>query len=293
MYDKFFGNYLLNKGILPKEALRKALKKQQNARVKMGMLAMKQGLITGSQVEEISLLQRKTDRRFGEIAVDKGYMSGAQVEDLLKVQSEESNLLLGQAAVDLGYITYEQLEKELTLFEQECGLNKVQIAALQDGDIDSIVRQLLDFKDAARSDIYYDYVALFLKNMIRFLDQQPWLALDPLHGEAEMVMVSQSLVQDKPLLTAMFLSVDCLNEVASSFAKIDNIKGDRELAEASVAEFLNLHNGIFSVNMSNKGEKFDTKPPEVTWGKRLKETGDYKITIQTGLGKITLMLSNN
>jgi hypothetical protein len=292
VYDKFFGNYLLNKGILSKEALQKSLKKQQNARVKMGMLAMKQGLITGSQVEEISLLQRKTDKKFGEIAVDKGYMSGAQVEALLKVQSEESNLLLGQAVVDLGYITYEQLEKELKLFEQECGLNKVQLAALQNGDIDSIVRQLLDFTDVYRPDIYQDYVVLFLKNMVRFLDQQPWLGMESLHEEAEMVMVSQYLAQDKPLFTAMFMSGECLNEVASSFAKID-IKGDRELAEASVAEFLNLHNGIFSVNMSNKGEKFDTKPPEVIWGKKLTDMGNYKISIQTGLGKITLMLGNN
>lgn len=50
MYDKLFGNYLLNKGTLSNDALQKILKEQQNVRVKIGTLAIQKGLMTGSQI---------------------------------------------------------------------------------------------------------------------------------------------------------------------------------------------------------------------------------------------------
>lgn len=290
MYDKLFGNYLLNKGTLSNETLQKILREQQNVRVRIGTLAITKGLMTGSQVEEVTSLQRQFDKRFGEIAIEKDYLSENQVDMLLKVQSEESNLQIGQAAVDFGYITYDQLEKQLTLFEEECGLNNDQLAALKDGDIDTIVRQLLPFIADPQDEILCQYTILFIKNIMRFLYLQPWLSLEGMQKNDDTVIIRQYLNNEKSLLSAMVMSESCMNKVAATFAKIEIID-DSELVEASVTEFLNLHNGIFSVNMSNKGKKYDLIPPEVIRNKSNISLEGHEINIQTVLGEITLILA--
>lgn len=290
MYDKFFGSFLLNKGVFTATDLKTLLMEQQNIRVKMGMLAMKQGYMNGSQVEEVCHVQKTTDKRFGEIAVEKGYLSGEQVEELLQSQSSESNLQLGQAAVDLGMLNYRQLESELAEFEKTSGLSSIQLDALQDGSPDKVVRELLDFGDTPEAAMYAEYVSLLLRNIVRSLDQQPWLALNSVDDEGEKVVVVQKLLHSKGLLTVLRMTPDSFMEAATRFAKMD-LGGDMSLAEASVTEFLNQHNGIFAVNMSDQGKTVKLEPPQVLRGKEAESvTGGLDVYIDMGLGRLTVML---
>lgn len=291
MYDKLFGSYLLNKGVLSAEALREILDEQQSIRVKIGVLAIRHGLMSGSQVEEVTQLQRTMDKRFGEIAVGKGYLTEEQVETLLAAQGGEVNLKVGQAAIDKGYLNYEQLDSELSLFEKESGLSQVQLLALRDGDPDRIVRELLDFSHLAAADLYYDYVSLFLRSAVRFLDRQPWLSLslDDGMSAADLVTVTQRMQNGADLLTGFITDNDGLFSIAGAFAKME-MGGDRELAEASVGEFLNLHNGIFTVNMSDRGIKLDLQPPLVEAGLPYDGGDAVTVTVHLGDGQISLLL---
>lgn len=292
MYDKFFGSYLLNKNILTNESLREILEHMQTVRIKVGTLAMKEGLMNGTQVEEVFQLQKVQDKKFGEIAVEKGYLTNDQVERLLEHQSEESNLQLGQAAIDLGYLNYEQLDEELKNFENESGLSKIQLKVLEEGDTDKIIREFIDFKDSPHSQMYYDYVALLLRNVIRFLDQQPWIDVNKKKEElAQNITVYQYLENYSRIFTGISISQDEIIEMAEKFGKM-SMKDDMEMAQSAITEFLNLHNGIFTVNMSDQGREYEMSPPAITKEGTIDEmNAGHQIGVNTAIGKIHLILA--
>ncbi len=291
MYDKFFGSFLLNKKTFTQDELKNILKHMQDTRIKIGTIAMKEKLMTGTQVEEVFQLQKKTDKRFGEIAVGKGYLEESQIEKLLEFQSEQSNLQLGQAAVDLGYLNYEQLDNELISFENESGLSAIQLKTLEKGDTDEIIRTFINFEGSANSQIYYDYVSLFLRNVVRFLDQQPWIELKCADNIDDIITAYQYIQNDEKVFTAIGLLPDYIYDVAEKFAGIP-VKGDMELAESSIMELLNLHNGIFTVNMSDQGVTISMNSPGFTTESDKVEDikKSHQICINTAMGKINLFL---
>lgn len=52
-------------------------------RVKLGLIAENEGLLTRNQANELNYLQMQTDKRFGDLAVEKGYLTEADVNYLL------------------------------------------------------------------------------------------------------------------------------------------------------------------------------------------------------------------
>lgn len=291
MYDKFFGSFLLNKNALSKEELKHILAHMQDVRIKIGTLAISEGLMKGTQVETVFQIQKKTDKKFGEIAVELGYLTDKQVEELLQFQSRESNLQLGQAAVDLGFLNYEQLDHELENFKNDSGLSKIQLKILEEGDTDKIIKEFIDFNKSVNSEIYYDYVSLLLRNIIRFLDQQPWIDINNKDDLDSKFTVYQYIENENKIFTGLCIDDEDRDIIAEHFAKMA-VSGDLELAEASLMEFLNLQNGIFTVNLSGKGLEYRMQPPEITRENVLeKMASGHRIGINMGIGKIILILA--
>ncbi|NLZ28300.1 MAG: hypothetical protein GX887_04970 [Firmicutes bacterium] len=291
MYDKFFGSFLLNKKSLSKEELRNILAHMQDVRIKIGTLAMSEGLMKGTQVETVFQIQKKTDKKFGEIAVELGYLTGKQVEELLQFQSSESNLQLGQAAVDLGYLNYEKLDHELESFKNDSGLSRIQLKILEEGDTDKIIKEFIDFDQSMNSEIYYNYVSLLLRDIIRFLDQQPWIDIHNKDNLNEKLTIYQFIENESKIFTGICIDEEDRDVIAEHFARMP-MDEDLELAEASLKEFLNLQNGIFTVNLSGKGLEYQMQPPEISRGSLLEEMASgHRIGINMGIGKIVLVLA--
>ena len=80
MFSQYFGNYLLNRGIIKPEQLTDALEYQRSVHLKLGVIAVNAGYMTPAQVEEIHNMQKKVDKRFGELAIEKGYITGQQLK---------------------------------------------------------------------------------------------------------------------------------------------------------------------------------------------------------------------
>jgi len=293
LYDKYFGSYLLRNNIIAVEELKKILDHMQETRVKIGTLAIQQGLLTGSQVEEIIETQRNSDMYFGEIAIAKGFISLEKIGELLRLQSRESKLQLGQAAVDLGYFNYEELDQKLRSFEEDSGLNYDQLDILEEGRNEEIIREFVDFEGEEFKPVFYDYLSLLLRNITRFLDQQPWLDLEKQEVNDSYVCAYQYLEYKRTIFTAILTGQESFAKIAEIYAEIP-LDGTSELAEASVTEFLNLHNGLFSVNMSNQGEIVRLAPPKFSMSKPPEILGKaHLVGINTGIGKIILALGFN
>lgn len=292
MFSQYFGHYLLNNGLLTSEQLQSALELQKTTHVKFGVIAVDEGLLTSAQVEEIHEQQKQQDKRFGEIAIQLGYLSNEQVEQMLSAQ-KKNHLLLAQAVVDQNYMTMEAFSNALNEYKKLHSLSDENFEAIKSGNIDAMIENLLQLEDEDKQ-IYTDYISLFVKNMIRFIDDQVYVEVSandaPLQADW---FVSQQIKGEAPLHTVLALEENVFLKVASVYAEEELVEVD-ELAEASVSEFLNLHNGIYLVNMSNKGIELDMSPQKVENSGQVTIQNDsgLNITVHTSLGNFNLIVSN-
>ena len=282
MFNQYFGQYLLNKEILTAKQLRDAIEQEHFTKAKLGVLAMNAGFMTAEQVEEVHKLQWKVDQRFGEIAVTKGYLTEGRMKLLLNEQKNTS-LSLGQVVIDKGYLTFGQLETALVNFKKDTDT--------LGGSYD--ISQVSNGLDSALNKICSDYAALFFRNITRLLNDVPVLnsniarpfnELEPIKGW----FVSQDISGPIHLLTGIIMDDTTLLEFARRYSDEDLISIDL-LAQDSITEFLNVHNGIFSVNMSNQGVNLELGAPGI--GNYSKIDNGCRIPIQLSFGTIDLIIA--
>ena len=290
MFSKYFGHYLLNRELLTREQLEDALEFQKSVHVKFGVMAVDEAYMTPLQVEEVHEKQKQVDKRFGEIAVELGYLTNEQVERLITNQ-KQGHLFLAQALVDRGYMTIEQFGAALKDYKDENSLSDDQFNAIRNGNIELLVEKILGENGEEHKLKFGQYLSLFAKNMIRFIDDQVFfetVVYDDL--QPENWIVRQVIVGEAPLFTAIGSNKEVFLHVASVYAEEELTEVD-ELAEDAVSEFLNLHNGIYLVNMSNWGTELTMKPQEVV--KNATVSGDvFLVTVNTSKGPFQLILSD-
>jgi hypothetical protein len=290
MFSQYFGHYLLNRAFITREQLEAALEFQKSVHVKFGVIAVDEGYMTPAQVEEVHLKQKQVDKRFGEIAIELGYLSDEQVEALISKQ-KQNHLFLAQALVDLGIMSIEQFGNALHDYKKENSLSDDQFEAIKSGSIEALVGNILDVKDANRKTTFERYLSLFAKNLIRFIDNQVYIEVEGLAiSQPGDWLVHQNITGESPLFTAIAANENVFLYLASKHAEEELTEVD-ELAKASVSEFLNLHNGIYLVNMSNWGKKLNMEPQKVL--ENASVAGEsLLVTVNTSEGSFQLILSD-
>ena len=292
MFSQYFGNYLLNKNLITTKELKDALEYQKSIHVKLGVLAINLGYMNSAQIQEVHQQQMKIDKRFGEIAIQLGYLNEHQLQNLLATQ-KQGYLQLSQALIDKKHLTLEQLQNELQNYKNDCQLTTEQLEIIKQGDIDKIVQLFLDFEDSISHKIYNDYVAFMLKNAIRLLDETPRLekTSSPDDYTAEL-LVCQKIHGEYNIYTAIATDKKTFLTIASKFAGEQFTVID-EMTIASVAEFLNVHNGVFLVNMSNQNIELQMEPHKFYQQAKIeKKEGPYIIPIYLMDCKFDLIISN-
>lgn len=282
MFNQYFWQYLLHKGLLTHMQLCEVLKQEQPVKVKLGILAMNAELMNAAQVEEIHNLQRVKDQKFGVLAISQGYLTNEQVEELLASQGED-HLSLMQSIADKGYMTFAGVEKALGDFREEYSLT---------GDIDEesrVIRSLVDFSPVGdKADVLYLYVGLTLRNIVRFLNDTPYI-LTQAAGKSATYFVSQQIIGDIALGTGLRVEQPVLLELAGRFYG-ESFTTVNELALDSAGEFLNVHNGVFCSSLSDMGLVVDLKAQSVHPGDSF-DGQSFRVNIGTSFGQIELVLS--
>jgi hypothetical protein len=291
MFSQYFGNYLLNKNFITAKQLKDAMDYQKSIHIKLGVLAINMGYMNSSQVQEVHELQSKVDKRFGEIAVEKGYLSESNLQKLLSCQ-KQGHLQLSQALIDRAYLSLSQLEEALENYKNDCRLTDQEINLLKQGEIDQIVHVFLKFENSTLKKIYGDYISLMLKNIIRLIDENPRLEKNlDLNTYSTEWIVSQEISGNPNIFTGIAANKDIFLALASQYG-CEQFTTINEMAQACVAEFLNVHNGIFLVNMSNQGIELEMQPQVIQNQITLTNiTGTYIIPIYLFNGKIDLILA--
>ncbi len=115
MVSMFFGQYLLELGLVSREALLDALARQRRCNRSLLDLAVSQGLVSASQREAILHLFRTTERSLAEICVEDGYLERSRVGQLMEAQ-RVGWLRIGEALVEGGHLTPEALAEHLEVY---------------------------------------------------------------------------------------------------------------------------------------------------------------------------------
>ena len=89
MFANIFGNYLVKKKSITEDEFLSIKMLLDRTRVKLGLIAVSEKLMTAEQADEVNRKQQQLDRKFGDIAVSLGYLSEVQVERLLALQGNE------------------------------------------------------------------------------------------------------------------------------------------------------------------------------------------------------------
>ncbi|MDA3846049.1 MAG: hypothetical protein PF505_05800 [Vallitaleaceae bacterium] len=290
MFSAFFGHYLLNKGVVTATQLSTVLEKQGQVRLKLGTLAINDGFMNATQVDEVHELQAAMDKRFGEIAIDKGYLVDAQLMHLLKQQKAE-NLILAQALIDDNIMSMIDFEREISAYKEAHSLSDEQFGALKEGNVDIAIKAFLAFEKDDENQ-YDQYLSLFLKNVIRFIDSN--VSVDRVKKVSSVSLKNafyQHIKDDKHnYITAISGEEDVILGFAGRYAdEAFTEMGDYPID--ALGEFLNLHNGLFIVNMSNEGTEMELTVQEFGFDHTIKSASNlYQIPLYTTYGTLNLIV---
>lgn len=251
MLTQFFGNYLLQKDIITSQQLMQALQHKNSTGSKLGSLAVNAGYMTEAEVEDVHNMQTRYDKRFAEIAIHMGYLTSQQAEELLNTQ-KLGYVMLGNSIITLGFASETDIQEAVAAYESEFNLDHTNILYAGQDIVDEMVGKFYGFENKTEHNLPKAYATLLIKNIIRFIGNDCSLR-SPVKELPEIVAPFTSH-QD---ITGEYNSNTYICGDISSFIAFANryageaFEDDSDFIKESVCDFLNLHNGLFTVNISN------------------------------------------
>lgn len=261
MYAQFFGNYLLSRDIVTKEQLIHALQKKSSTRIKLGTLAIHAGYMTANEVDRVIIMQTHQDKRFGELAVSEGYLTEMQVTELLKTQIPDF-LLLGQALIEDGVIDNQTFQDLIIDYQSINELDEFNYSTETTDNIKHMVENFFVLAERPLSSYEISFFHLLLNNLIRFIGDDFTLVPPSQCKEYPTnYCVSQKINGDFSVRVYLDMPESACIEFASRYVG-DTFTEFDEYVQSSLEDFLNLHNGLFNVNISNDASvELELEPP--------------------------------
>lgn len=292
MLTQFFGNYLLQKKLVTSTELIEGLKYKNTLTKKIGALAVSAGYMTPEEVEDVHTMQTSIDKRFAEIAVHMGYLTIPQAEELIEAQ-KFGYILLGNALVELGYVSLKEIHAAIKDYEGAYQLSYSKLLDSNEDKLREMIQGFYHFPETEGINYTKEYVALLTRNLIRFIGND-YTLLDSTESlkESDSFWVStQSIEGAYKSTTSIIASEDSFIALASRYIN-EECEINDEFVKASVSDFLNLHNGLFTVTMSNNNNvELSLTPPEVLKSQLPSNESFYIIPIRYTFGTLYFTFS--
>ena len=250
MAAKFFGQFLLEQGLIDRDQLLLALEIQHDSNPLLGELAQARGMIDAAQAQAINDRQRREDKRFGDIAQSLGLLSAAQVDELL-AQQKSQRKLFGEILVEQGMLGRDAVEQAL----------RVQAAERDDAvhamDLGVAGHPLGDVLGAAISNCNKLFPRI-LKTRCQFsaLVQSP--------ADLAHCAVSGHVRVDAqpPLSIGLACDAATMTNIASAFMLIHPADCDAELAQDALGELVNVLMGYVVKDTLADDAPYRASPPD-------------------------------
>lgn len=134
---KFFGEYLIAKGLISDADVLEALILQRNETTSFEKMVCNLGIMDMSLAFKVLTLQAETDLSFMEVAVRHGFINDTQAE-LTRACIESEKPAIGEVLIRMNKLDKGVMEKELALFERSVRVYD---------DIKGLLLQIKLFKD--------------------------------------------------------------------------------------------------------------------------------------------------
>jgi CheY-specific phosphatase CheX len=118
MAVKFFGQFLVEQGIVSSESLLGAINLQDKNNLKLGEMAVAMGLITDADIQRAHNAQMSKDMKLGDLLVEMGFLTLVQLNDIITRQ-KNTHLYIGEALVQVGAMTNDELRIHLDAFKAD------------------------------------------------------------------------------------------------------------------------------------------------------------------------------
>lgn len=262
MVEYILGNYLIETGKLTGEKLEAVISKQDQTRVKLGLLAVSEGIMTVEQAEQVNRLQATMDKRFGDIAVEKGFLTEEQIDNLIKKQGN-AYLSFAQALVDDGYMNMQELDEMLEGFQKAHSFSKSDMEDLKSDDPERVVALFIPQEAMA----YRDLIGVLIRTLIRCVDRHAYIEKAGVFDEITVNKAVFQRISDfsspmegiTELETGFVEESGALYDIAAGFCKEDDLD-DEDMIDGA-GEFLNCVNGLYASSVSRKGIDSELMPP--------------------------------
>lgn len=258
MINQLFGAYLVEQEVISEGDLKLILLKLQGARVKLGTIAVAEGIMTQSQVDEVNHLQVQMDKKFGDIAVEKGYLQEDKIGELLRRQGN-SYLKFVQLLMEDKKLDLDEIENYAKDFQKSKGFSDAEIVALKNNEFEKIVPMFVP----VRKPYVVDLIALVLRNMVRFVSGDFYIGtVKHVNEFAYKSIAGQRLVGDNKIVLAFASEQeeDGLDALAADFAHSEAEHMGEDKYDA-IGEFANICNGLLATEEAEKGTELDMEPP--------------------------------
>ncbi|MBQ7582313.1 MAG: chemotaxis protein CheX [Lachnospiraceae bacterium] len=261
MVSSIIGTYLVEKNLITKEQLRDILYEQKKVRVKLGLIAVSEGLLDTADAEKINRAQARCDKRFGDIAIEMGLLTDEQIAQLLKKQGN-AYMAFAQTLSDMELMNIDQLEQCLVDFKQENNFTNSEMDDIKSDDPDRILRLYLPPEAVD----FAELCGVTLRTLIRFADTEVFPKKAVIVSELAADHAAMQTAQGDPSVYVAMAGKDgALLPLASLFGK-DDFQTVNEDALDAVAEFVNCVNGLYASALSREGVELELLPPEYTDG---------------------------
>ena len=273
MFSQLFGHYLTDKRIITPDEYRATIENQQKVRVKLGTIAITEGLLTEEQVDDINRLQMQQDKRFGDIAVEMGLLTDDQIGALLAKQGNPYMQFVESITQSAG-LSAGVIDKTLAVYQKENGFTDQDMEALKNDDIGALIPVF------AKSDnpLVTAIAGLVIKNVNRFITSDYYVGhISKAKSLSYHCLAGQRITGSGTYYAALAASADdeAFQLVAGRFSGVKAARGSADSFDG-VCEFINVNDGLFASDQSeNAGREFELEPVEAYQDQKV--TGDFYI----------------
>lgn len=246
MGNRYFSQYLLNAGVLDAGNISDVMPKSAHAVPQLHILAMQQHLLSESQVEELS-----TADDVVKTLEEAKMLSDAQIESL-KNTVPGRDARVAQTLLDEHIADLKTIERCFREYDND------ELHPIKDA-VKKIVSKYEEMNPVA--DIYGEYTEMFVGALQRFMNTDAVVLTEATDLDfAGTRIVSQRMGGQLSLAVAVLAKNQMFLEMARRYSGEDLTELD-ELAEDSLAEFINVLNGLYIVNLSGRDLDMDLDMP--------------------------------
>lgn len=249
MAVKFFGQFMVEQGLVTTEALLSAIDLQDKNNLKLGEMALEMGLITHADIQRAHNVQMSKDIRLGDLLVEMGFLSLVQLNDVVTRQ-KNTHLYIGEALVQVGALTNDELQKHLDAF-------KADQAQYVSNGIELPI-------SSANNKIWEMTADLTYKMVTRVLDLQfrPGKCNLATTIPSNFMLAAMDLSGDVEARYLISVSEGLQKSIAKAILSEESVDNEPvEVLEDTVMEFVNVVCGNVAAKASQMGVIININPP--------------------------------